>query len=63
MPRNGELAFMIYPNMKVVAYGVNNNSDFQRECAKNGNCFKTRKEAEAYRDRLVRALKWPIDKK
>jgi len=54
--RNGELAFMIYPDLKVVAFTVNYNSEFQRRCVKIGNCFKTREDAEIEAEKIGKLL-------
>ncbi len=54
--RNGSLAFMIYPNLKVVAFDVNYKSTFQRECVKCKNVFKTREEAETVAEEIKALL-------
>lgn len=55
MPRNGELRFMIYPDLNVQSFSFTQ-TDFQKRCHAVGNCFKTRKEAEAKAKELARCF-------
>ncbi len=57
MPRNGDLRFMIYPDGKVTAFAFNNNSSFQKDCLKVGNCFKTRSSATRMAVRFSEIIK------